>query len=211
MLEFLSPAAGASSPLEPFAAAAGARFAERDGWRVAIDFGDPEGEAAARREGVTVSDRTALGKLELQGAPEAVSAALDGAGEALLTWRSSPDRAVVVCEPAERAPLLDRLAAYGVLLVDQTAGLAALELAGPSARELLERLTAIDLRPAAFPTGSVRAGVVGRVPAALARTGDDEYLVLVASPQAPDVWELVTDVGAPLGLRPAGEEARRHA
>lgn len=210
-LEFLSPAAGAASPLEPFAAAAGARFAERDGWRVATDYGEPEAEAAARREAATIRDRSALGKLELQGAPEAVSAALDGAGDALLVWRSSPDRAVVVCEPAARAALLERLDAPGVLLVDQTAGLAAIELAGPSARDLLERLTALDVRPAAFPTGTVLAGVVARVPAALARTGEDEYLVLVAAPQAPDAWEMATDVGAPVGLRPAGEEARARA
>jgi heterotetrameric sarcosine oxidase gamma subunit len=210
-LEFLSPAAGASSPLEPFAAAAGARFGERDGWRVVTDYGDPEAEATARREGVTVSDRSALGKLELQGAPEAVTEAIDGAGDAALVWRSSPDRAVVVCEPGDRAGLLDRLEAPGVTLVDQTAGLAAIELAGPRARDLLERLTALDVRPAAFPAGTVIAGVVARVPAALARTGDDEYLVLVASPQAPDAWQMAIDVGAPLGLRPAGEEARARA
>jgi aminomethyltransferase len=210
-LEFLSPAAGAASPLAPLAAAAGARFAERDGWRIATDYGDPEAEAAARREGVTVCDRSALGKLELQGAPDAVSHALDGAGEAMLVYRSSPDRAVVVCEPGDRAALLDRLQADGLLLVDQTAGLAAIELAGPRARDLLERLTSIDLRPAAFGTGDARAGVVARVPAALARTGEDEYLVLVAAPQAPDAWQMVSDVGAPLGLRPAGEEARARA
>lgn len=214
-LDFLSPAAGAASPLEPFAAATGARFEERDGWRVATDYGDPEAEAAARREGVTVADRTALGKLELQGAPDAVSAALEAGArsaiEATLVWRSSPDRAVVVCEPADRAALLDQLEADGVTLVDQTAGLAAIELAGPKARELLERLTALDVRPAVIPTGAVSAGIVARVPAALARTGDDEYLLLVAAPQAPDAWEMVTDVGVPLGLTPAGEEARASA
>jgi heterotetrameric sarcosine oxidase gamma subunit len=210
-LEFLSPAAGASSPLEPFAAAAGARFEERDGWRVAADYGDPEAEAAARREGVTVSDRSPLGKLELQGAPDAVTAAIEGTRDAVFVWRSSPDRAVVVCEPGDRAALLERFEAPGVTLVDQTAGLAAIELAGPGARDLLERLTALDLRPTAFPTGTVLAGVVARVPAALGRTGEDEYLVLVASPQAPDAWEMTIDVGASLGLRPAGEEARARA
>jgi sarcosine oxidase subunit alpha len=214
-LEFLSPAAGgatAASPLEPWTAAAGARFEERDGWRVAIDYGDPEAESAARREGVAIADRSALGKLELQGGRERIDGVLDGVRlDSGFVWRSSPDRALVVCEPAARAGLITELDGDGTTLVDLSAGLAAIELGGPLARELLERLTALDVRPEGFAAGEVRAGVVARVPAALARIDEHAYLLLVASPQAPDVWEMVLDVGAGLGLRPVGEEARPRA
>ena len=214
-LEFLAPAPGgatAASPLEPCTAAAGARFAERDGWRVAIDYGDPEGELAARRQGVAIADRSALGKLELQGDPERIQGTVDRVGlDAGFVWRSSPDRALVVCEPAARGGLIADLDRDGTTLVDLSAGLAAIELSGPFARDLLERLTALDVRPEGFPVGEVRAGAVARVSAVLARVDEDAYLLLVSSPQAPDAWEMALDVGAGLGLRPVGEEARSRA
>ena len=53
----------------------------------------------------------------------------------------------------------------------------------------------------------VRAGVVARVPALLARTADDVYLLLVGSDVAPDVLEFILDSGATL----IGEEARLSA
>jgi heterotetrameric sarcosine oxidase gamma subunit len=231
-LGFLSPVASqqvpASSPLEPWLSAAGARLEVRDGWRVATSFGDVPAEVAACREGIAVSDRSAMGKLELQARPDVLEAALErvagdappAGGSAALDdgflWRSSPDRALAVCEPAAGPRLLGLLEeacerAGPATLVDLTAGLVAIELSGPRALELLERLTALDVRPAAFAPGEARAGEVARVPAALARTEDEGYLVLVSSPQAPDAWELVLDVGAGLGARLVGEEARARA
>ena len=229
-LEFLSPVPGgggatppAASPLEAKLREAGARFEERDGWRVAAGFGSPAGEAEACRTGVAIADRSAMGKLELQGRPETLEAAIErvvtgGAprpgelaafGDGLL-WRSSADRALAVCEPAAALGVRGLLeeARDGCALVELTAGLAALELRGPRARELLERLTAIDVRPEVLPVAGVLAGALARVPAALLRPEAEAFLVLVASPEAPDAWEIVLDAGAPLGLRVVGEEAR---
>jgi heterotetrameric sarcosine oxidase gamma subunit len=229
-LEFLSPIpddAGATppaaSPLEAKLRDAGARFEERDGWRVAADFGSQAGEAEACRAGVGIADRSAMGKLELQGRPAAVDAAVErvvaegepragqvAALDGALLWRSSADRALAVCEPAGTPrvrALLDE-ARDGCALVELTAGLATLELRGPRARELLERLTAIDVRLSGLPVGGVRAGSVARVPAVLLRPEPEAFLVLVASPEAPDALEIALDAGAPIGVRPVGEEAR---
>jgi glycine cleavage system aminomethyltransferase T len=75
-LRFLSPIPDpqvpATSPLEPWLRAAGARLEVRDGWRVAASFGEVSEEVTACREAVAVADRSALGKLELQGRPEAL-------------------------------------------------------------------------------------------------------------------------------------------
>lgn len=234
-LDFLSPtsedatAAGAplaESPLEPWLSEAGARFEGRSGWRVPTDFGSPAEEEEACLRGVGVADRTAIGKFELQGRPEALAAMLDGllpdgpppSGETArlegaLLWRSSPDRALAVCEPAagDRLRTVLRNAcegSNGCALVELTAGLAAVELRGPRAGELLERLTAIDVRAASLPAGAVRAGTVAEVPAILLRLEPDAFLILVGAPEAPDAWEIILDAGAPLGLRPVGEGAR---
>lgn len=234
-LEFLSPtpngaaAPPAASPLEPWLRAAGARFEARHGWRVAVAFDSPAEEAEACRSGVGITDRSAMGKLEVQGRPGALDAVLrsllpgggptPGQGARLgdsLLWRSSGDRALALCEPAATARLRSLLGdacghSPGCGLVELTAGLAAFELRGPLARDLLERLSAIDLRPDSLPPGGVRAGMVAGVPATIVGLEPSAYLVLVGAPEAPDAWEIVLDAGAPLGLRPIGEEARAGA
>jgi heterotetrameric sarcosine oxidase gamma subunit len=230
-LGFLSPTPdgeggpAAESPLEPRLTEAGARFADRDGWRVATSFASEAAEHEALRVGAGIVDRSALGKLELQGAPAALdsllasvvpggppesgtTAELDGA----TLWLPSPDRALAICEPAAVAGVRDLLesvcgASPRCGLVELTAGFAAIELRGPRAGALLERLTAIDVRDAALPVGGVRAGAIAEVAATLLRPADEAFLFLVAAQQAADAWEIVIDAGAPLGARPVGSEA----
>jgi heterotetrameric sarcosine oxidase gamma subunit len=225
-LDFLSPVPGptAASPLEPWLRAAGASFETRHGWRVAAALGSPDEEAEACRSGVGIADRSGMGKLELQARPDTLAAELErmlaGGGpsrgetarlEDGLIWRSSPDRALAVCEPGATERLRARLDGAGCGLVDLTAGYAAFELRGPVARDLLERLTAIDVRPAALPPGAVRPGVVARVAATLVCLAPEAFLILVSTPEARDAWDIVLDAGAPLGLRAVGEEARARA
>jgi heterotetrameric sarcosine oxidase gamma subunit len=220
------PEAGppASSPLEPWLREAGAIFMERDGWRIAASFGDPDGELQALRRSAGLADQSSMGKFELQGTPGALGSLLAGAvpggppapGEASdldggHLWLSSPDRALAICDPAETANLAELLQALCVSphcgLVEITAGLAAFEARGPRARDLLERVTAIDVRDTSLPVGGVRAGAVAEVPATLIRPDDEAFLVLVGAQEAPDAWEIVLDAGTPLGVRPAGAEA----
>jgi heterotetrameric sarcosine oxidase gamma subunit len=234
-LEFLSPISEgaataatplAESPLEAWLGEAGARFEGRHGWRVPMDFGSPAEEEQACRTGVGIADRTAMGKFEIQGRPEALADVLevllaDGSPESgqtarlegALLWRSSPDRALAVCDPAatDRLRGLLRGACQGSQncgLVEMTAGFAAIELRGPLTRELLERLTAIDVREAGLPLGGVRGGMVAQVSAVLLCLEPEAFLILVGAPEAPDAWEIALDAGAPLGLRPVGEGAR---
>ena len=119
-LAFLSPTSdagrgpAAASPLEPLLTAAGGRLAERDGWRVATSFGSVTSELDALRAGAGIADRSAIGKLELQGPPAALDSLLasivpggppepgDTAKlEAATLWLSSPDRALAICDPSE--------------------------------------------------------------------------------------------------------------
>ena len=197
-LEFLSPdrtaadGPAARSLLERRARDAGARFVERDGWRIAAGFGDPEAEAERCRTSVGYADRSALGKLELQAEP-ADLASLAGA-ELRPGWATRMDdgwwcpltnrRALRLTEPAATRAERERLEAAGASVVDLTAGFAALAIVGPLAREIFARLSALDLRPESTPPGAFRPGSVARVPAMVVCEGTDRFLLLFGSAHA---------------------------
>jgi sarcosine oxidase subunit gamma len=96
-------------------------------------------------------------------------------------------------------------------IVDVTCGLAALSLLGPSARELLARFCAIDVRPAVTPPGGFRPGSVARTPGYVLVEDENHLLVLVGWAFGEYLWHVVADAAAHLGGGPVGAEARvRH-
>jgi glycine cleavage system aminomethyltransferase T len=206
-LDFLKLQAGegvvARSPMEGMARAAGARFEERDGWNVAVDY------LSAPSDRVGWADTSHLPKLELQGTSEALDAAApaplsfstalrhDGAWWCRLTetralvigaggWESSPD---------------------GLDAVDVTSNFAALTLTGPLARETFARFCALDLRPAVTPVAALRPGSIGRQPGILIREAEDRYLFLFGWATGEYMWSVVADAGEHLGGRPIGLDA----
>jgi sarcosine oxidase, subunit alpha len=97
-------------------------------------------------------------------------------------------------------------------LVNVTGHCAAFNFAGPASRELLQKLTDIDLRDEVFPYLGVRSGQVAGVPARLMRVGfvgELGYEIHVAAGSGPEVWQALHTVGLPRGLRPFGVEAQR--
>jgi heterotetrameric sarcosine oxidase gamma subunit len=211
----------ARSPLERHAREAGARFEERDGWRVATHFGKPEDELQRCHTSAGFGDRSALGKLELQAEP----AELPGLAGARLELSAAtrvedgwwcpltPERALRLVEPAGAARVRSRLeeAASGARgpasVVDLTAGFAALSVVGPLAREVLARLTALDLRPAVTPPGAFRPGSVARVPGMVVCEAPNSYLLLVGAAHAHYMWTALSDAAGHLGGGPVGAVA----
>ena len=200
-LDFLSPApsALARSPMEREAIAAGARIEQRDGWNVAVAF---EGEE--RNLGtVAFADRSQIGKLELQaehGLELGKATRRDGAW-----WcPTARERALVLCEP-DRTPGLR--AELGAGAVDLTSAMAALAIAGPLARELFARFTALDLRPQVTPVHGFRPGSVARTPGAVLREDDERWLMLFGAALGSYVWTVVADAAASLGGGPVGVDA----
>jgi sarcosine oxidase subunit alpha len=93
-----------------------------------------------------------------------------------------------------------------------TAGLAAMNLAGPRAREVLGPLTPLDLSNAAFPYLGFREAEVAGVPCRLLRigfVGELGYEIHCASAQAWHLWEALLEAGGTVGIRPFGVEAQR--
>jgi sarcosine oxidase, subunit alpha len=97
-------------------------------------------------------------------------------------------------------------------LVNVTGHRAAFNFAGPLSREILEKLTDVDLRDEAFPYLAVRSGNVAGVAARLMRVGfvgELGYEIHVACGRGPDVWQALFTAGLPRALRPFGVEAQR--
>jgi sarcosine oxidase, subunit alpha len=97
-------------------------------------------------------------------------------------------------------------------LVNVTGHRAAFNFAGPASREILQKLTDIDLRDEAFPYLAVRSGQVAGVAARLLRVGfvgELGYEIHVAAGGGLEAWRALYAAGLPRGLRPFGVEAQR--
>jgi heterotetrameric sarcosine oxidase gamma subunit len=225
-LAFLTPSAEAvaRSPVEREALAAGARIERRDGWNIAVSFGAPDREAW--RETVGFADLSALGKIEIQASASELAAivAVGSRGGRLELGRATraagawwcpytAERALVLCDPADAAPLRERLeeaagAVQGLAsVVDVTTAHGVLAIAGPLARELFARFTAIDLRPQVTPVRGFRPGSLARVPGAILRDAEERYLMLFGAALGRYVWTVVADAAESLGGAPVGVDA----
>jgi sarcosine oxidase subunit alpha len=97
-------------------------------------------------------------------------------------------------------------------VVNQTTPLAAINLVGPRAREILTRLTPLDLSPQAFPYMSIWEDEVAAVRCRLLRVGfvgELGYEIHCPSQHACHLWEALLEAGRDFGLRPFGVEAQR--
>ena len=97
-------------------------------------------------------------------------------------------------------------------LVNVTGAFGAINVAGPSAREILAQLTQLDLSVEAFPISQVRECSIAGVPARMIRVAfvsDLSYELHIPMAQAPQVWSALIEAGKPYDLRPFGIEAQR--
>jgi len=159
VLAFVSPGAAADaggfhpvarSPLERHFRDAGATFAERDGWLVAVSVPDEQEHLAA----VGVADLSHLTKLEIRPSAHVPSLATD----CYKVWYAiSPRRALVLCEAHDAAAV--RSAVEGRFVLDVTAQVAIVAIIGPEAGTVLRRLTHLHH----FPSGGEVAHVTAHV------------------------------------------------
>jgi sarcosine oxidase subunit alpha len=93
-----------------------------------------------------------------------------------------------------------------------TGALAAVNLAGPRAREVLAPLTDIDLDGESFPYLHGRVGRVAGVPCLFLRigfVGELGYEIHVPCVYAQHLWQTLLDAGREADVRPFGLEAQR--
>jgi heterotetrameric sarcosine oxidase gamma subunit len=211
--------------MEPGAAAAGATFEERDGWKVAGSFDDPDTERALCAHSVGFADVSHLGKIELQANADDLASIVSRAiGERLELGRAtraerawwcpySPTRAVVLCPSADTAAVRDHLTALAAdadglsSVIDTTAAQGAMTITGPLAREVFARFTAIDLRSQVTPVHGWRPGSVARTGGAILCEAPDRYLMLFGAALGQYVWTVVDDAARNLGGGPIGVDS----
>jgi heterotetrameric sarcosine oxidase gamma subunit len=207
--------------------ALGAKCRDEADWRVVDAYGLPADEAVQARAGIGLVDTSACGKLALRGdgidlllakavgverLPAGAAERLRVNGARTLACRLADDEFLLLTHLAETPGIADllRQAAGGNVcahLTDVTSGLAALDLVGPRVRELLARLSPLDL--AAVPALGIRQGELAGVHAVLVRLDrPDGFRALVAREYGAFVWETLAATGADLGLTPIGAAAR---
>lgn len=102
---------------------------------------------------------------------------------------------------------------WDVTCTPVTTSMASINVAGPKCRELLERISDVDLNPDAFPYMNVRRGKVAGVDNVvlwrIGFTGELSYELHVPAEYGLHVWETLLEVGQDLGIAPFGIEAQR--
>ncbi|MGM0540719.1 MAG: aminomethyltransferase family protein, partial [Thermodesulfobacteriota bacterium] len=97
-------------------------------------------------------------------------------------------------------------------VVNLTDGIGVINLAGPKAREVLEKVTEADVSNQAFPFAHWRDfTLTGGVPVRAMRlgfVGELSYELHVAASYMPAVWEMLAQAGRDMGIKPYGVEAQ---
>jgi sarcosine oxidase subunit alpha len=210
-------------------------------WRRPHSYGDVEAEVQAVHGAVGVIDVSTLGKLLVTG-PEAAeflerlypnrfgdmkvgrirySVLCTDAGRIMddgTIARLDEDTYYVTTTSTGAGAVIEWFewwnAVWGmdVEIVDVTGSLAALNVAGPRARDLMQRLTDLDVSNEALAYLDARRARIAGVPSLLLRigfVGELGYELHFASPYGEYVWDTILERGEDLGIRPFGLEPQR--
>jgi sarcosine oxidase subunit alpha len=219
----------------------GAKIMWTGAWRRPHSYGDPSAEAKAVHDSLGLIDVSTLGKLIVSGPDSATFlerlypnrfadlkvdriryavlgtdggrimddgtiARLDAETFYVTTTSTGADTVIEWFEWWNAVWGLD------VEIVNLTGAIAAVNVAGPSSRELLSRLTDLDVSNDGLKYLDARRGLVAGVPALVLRigfVGELGYELHFPSPYGEYVWDTLLERGADLGIRPFGLEPQR--
>lgn len=218
------------TPIHSIAESWGATFNDQAGWRIPRSLGNPDGALQAVREGVALIDRSARGKILVEGATAAET--LRRAWEVAdlkvnqgapiphgFLYRLRSDRYFLSVSPGtvgETIAAVNNAVQRGdrlITVTDVTHGRAELWLVGPDAGELLSRLCGLDFHPGAFGSGEARESSVAKTKQLLVRSDVGQasaFAVIGARSLGAYLWETILDAGRDLQLVPAGSEVMEY-
>jgi glycine cleavage system aminomethyltransferase T len=199
---------------------AGASFTELDGWQVPAVYDSPEREAACVRSSVGTADVSWMVKLDLKGFGMKRSPSL---GERAFYWALGPLHYLATCAPPARDDTLGQLKAFQtagvdpslppqIYITDVTSVYTQLLLAGPRSREVLRKLSSLNVSESSLSNlGCAQASVahvrclilrqdLGSIPA---------FHLLVSREYGESIWEAVLHEGHEFELAPFGYEAQK--
>lgn len=214
----------------------GAVFGEVAGWEVPTHYGNPVGEYRAVRSGVGIADLSHRGKLRVIGEDRVkwlqsvisndilpltagqgiYSAFLTHKGKMLSYFRVYVLADALMLEDVGEIGDATFLALRKFLLYGtkakmencaETWGL--LLVSGPKAGELIKTAFGADiggLKPLRFVTGDIGGHQAFMIQTE--ETGETDYEILIPSDGLLAAWDLLWEVGGPMGLKPFGTETR---
>lgn len=231
------------SPMHDWHVKHGAAMMNAGLWKRPDHYGDPSAEVRAVRERVGLIDVTPLGKFHLHGpgVPSLLERVYTNRWQKLdigrvryglmvneegvvlddgVTARLDDDFFYMTATSSGASGIFENIEwnlqsgwPFDVHLLNATDLRAAMNLAGPRSRDVLEKVTqGADLSNSAFPYVSVRQATVAGVPALLLRigfTGELSYEIHVPSGYGLHVWEALLKAGEEFGIAPFGVEAQR--
>ena len=220
---------------------AGARQMDLGEWKRPHTYTSPESEWEAVRERVGIIDVTTLGKLEVQGrdAPQLLDLIYTHIFSTLKVGRI---RYGVICgedgiivDDGTVSRIADDhyyvttttgnisfieswmewwavVYGYCAHVTNVTGDFAAVNLAGPKAREVLSKLTDIDISSEAFKYMRFEQGEVAGIPSRLLRigfVGETGWEIHVPSSYGEYLWDTLMEAGNECGILPFGVETQR--
>src|SRR5437870_5796316 len=187
---------------------AGAAIIEHHGWEAAGRFSDPKQEAAQVSGSAGLADVSWTAKFDLKGQG---LEALPALGAQLRSWLLGPQHVLVTCGPGERESAAMELShAERVWVTDVTSVYAEFLLAGPRSRDILAKLTSLNVSERALPDFGCAQTSLSHVHATILRQdlgALQAFHLLVSRDYGEDVWESIMHAGREFHIAPFGLEA----
>jgi glycine cleavage system aminomethyltransferase T len=188
------------SALHPLHRKAGARLESYNGWHLPAFYTEPSSELVAARASVGVSDASSLFKLDLRGQAAELPIALPSR-----LWLLTPSHALITSpSPISFAP--------SASVTEVTSLYSAILLAGPKSREVLHKLTTLNVRETAMANGAARQTRLAHVNATILRSDCDGlpgFLILNTRDVAKHIWESLLHAGSEFSAHPFGMVAQQ--
>jgi sarcosine oxidase subunit alpha len=210
-------------------------------WRRAYDYGDPAAEALAVHESAGLIDVSTLGKLVVRGpdagafldrlypnrlsnlAPGRIRYGVMTSDSGRITDDGTicrlDDETFYVTTTSSGAGAVEEWFGWWladwkmrVHMTDLTQGLAAVNLAGPRAREIMESLTELDCSAEGFEYLDAKRAPIAGVPCLIMRigfVGEVGYEIHFPAAHGEYLWDALLEAGAQHGVRPFGLEPQR--
>jgi len=179
-------------------------MAEYHGWRTATVFSSEQEEAALVRQGAGLSDVSWMSKLDLKGPS---LNALPALGERARSWSLGPSHLLVTCDP-DTFPAIS--SANGVWVTDVTSVFAQFLLAGPASRDVLCKLTSLNVSEKALPNSGAGQASLAHVRAIILHRDLGllpAFHLLVSRDYGESVWDSLLHAGSEFGITQFGLKA----
>ena len=179
-------------------------MAEHHGWRTPAVFTSEQDEAALVRQGAGLSDVSWTTKLDLKGPG---LNALPALGERARSWSLGPTHLLVTCDP-NALPSVS--SSKGVWVTDVTSVFAQFLLAGPAARDVLCKLTSLNVSEKALPDSDCGQASVAHVRAIILRRDLGPlpaFYLLVSREYGESVWDSLLHAGQEFRITQFGLKA----